>query len=422
MLLRPIYIFACLISFSILCVISISFQRDEFDKRRAALRSYVHDTKYGKQKDNLRVDFVKFLSVRAACPARSATAPSLLTASPEDVLRFLHHRDKNGRTQVHVFECVNFGASGLHECGCPRHFAAGTINSYVDMLRAIFNVGRWFAENPCDDSEVKGWVKAYAKEQQRHRVPIKQAHPTFSTHLRLLVKEIMFRLASLPADEPFFPSRFLLLRDWAFFLVQWFSGDRAGDLGRALTKEVVRLEDGSLLFHHTVGKTIRSASGTLLVVPKVEGDETLCPVEAFDRYTKACAAAGVNLREGYLFPPTALPRHLSIKKGTPLSSTAATKRLRLYLPEEDLTAHGSRAGAAITLLMLGATKEAVMEHCRWATAEVCRHYTKLERVRRLDKSARVLQSGVVESEGISECDSAAFLYSLLNEGQQEPAV
>ena len=66
--------------------------------------------------------------------------------------------------------------------------------------------------------------------------------------------------------------------------------------------------------------------------------------------------------------------------------------------------------------MLGASKEAVMEHCRWASAEVCRHYTKLERVRRLDSSARVLQSGVIMSKGVSETDSAAYLYELLNSG------
>ena len=185
---------------------------------------------------------------------------------------------------------------------------------------------------------------------------------------------------------------------------------------------MVRLEGGSLLFHHTVGKTIRSADGQLLVVPRVDSDSSLCPVAAFDRYTSACADVGLDLRLGYLFPPTASPRHDSIRN-MPLSSTAATKRLRLYLPDEDLTSHGSRAGAAITLLMLGASKEAVMEHCRWATAEVCRHYTKLERVRRLDLSACVLQTGVGVPGGVSDSDSAAHLYELLNSGLlQTPAL
>ena len=374
------------------------------------------DTPYSKHKENLRADFEKFLAVRSSWAPPNATAPSMSLASPMDVLRFLHFRSKNGRTQVHVFACPQFGKSGLHDCGCPRLFAAATVDSYVGMLRALFNdLGRRFHMNPCDSSEVKTWVKGCAKEQQRHRVPVKQARPVFSTHLRLLVKEIMFRVASLPPGAAFIPSHFLLLRDWAFFLIQWFSGDRAGDLGRALAKEVVRLEDGSLLFHHTIGKTIRSADGQLLVVPKLEDDSTLCPVAAFDRYTSACDAAGIDLRVGYLFPPTAAPLHVSIRNAA-LSSSAATKRLREYLPDEDLTAHGSRAGAAITLLMLGASKDAVMEHCRWASAEVLRHYTKLERVRRLDSSARVLQSGVSVSGGVSGSDTAALLYELLDSG------
>ena len=74
-----------------------------------------------------------------------------------------------------------------------------------------------------------------------------------------------------------------------------------------------------------------------------------------------------------------------------------------------MSAHGSRAGCAITLLMLGASKDAVMEHCRWATEEVYRHYTKLEKVRRLDASARLLQSGVSVCQGVSDADSAAHL-------------
>ena len=369
------------------------------------------------------MDFEDFLVSRAAPGVAWPTAPSLLLASAQDVVRFLCLRDGAGRTQVHKTSCPHFGLSGRFGCGCPCHLAAGTVDSYVGMLRAIFNaVGRRDASNPCDSVEVKDWVKACAKEQQRHRVPVKQARPVFSPHLRLLVKEIELRLASLPHGGPLFPERFLLLRDRAFFLSQWFAGDRAGDLGRALGKEVVRLEDGSLLFHHTVGKTIRSADGQLLVVPRVPDEPSLCPVAAFDAYVASCKSSGVDLSAGFLFPPTASPRHLSIRDG-PLSSTAATKRLRLYLPGEDFTAHGSRAGCAITLLMLGASRESVMEHCRWASAQVCRHYAKLERVRRLDSSARLLQSGVSSASGVSDADSAACLYELLDSGYlQAPAI
>ena len=352
------------------------------------------------------------------------TAACLAEASPLDVVRFLHFRDRGGRTQVHAFSCAHFGASGIFTCGCPLHFAYGTVDSYVGMLRAIFrDMGRVGHANPCDSCDVKSWVKACEKEQQRHRVPINQAKPTFSTHLRMFVMSAELKLATLDPLEPFFPGRFLILRDLSFFLALWFSGDRAGDLGRALTKEVVRLGDGSLLFHHTVGKTIRSADGQLLVLPRVTEDVSLCPVAAFDRYVGACLAASppVPLRDGYLYPP--LAPSLSKIRNAPLSSSAATKRLAVYLPDEGLTAHGSRAGCAITLEMLGASSEAVREHCKWATAEVYRHYSKLERVRRLDSSSRLLRSGVSVRGGVSDADSAAHLYELLNSGlAQESAV
>ena len=398
------------------------FQRASFDARRAELREYTHKTKYATRKDNLRKDFEGFLNENSCFPPPLRTAATLAEASPTDVVRFLHSRDAGGRTQVHSPACEHFGSHGLSDCNCPRRFAAGTVDSYIGMLQAVFNAyGRVGPLNPCASAEVKDWLRACRLEQQRHRVPVQQAKPTFSTHLRLLVKEIELRLAGLSEDEPFFPQRFTLLRDHAFFLVLWFAGDRAGDLGRSLAKEVVRLEDGSLLFNHTVGKTIRSADGQLLVVPRVVEEPSLCPVGAFDRYVVACSAAGLDLRGGYLFRPLAHPRR-PVVKDAPFLSAAATKRLRQYLPDQELTAHGSRAGCAITLLMLGATPDAVMDHCRWATATVFKHYTKLDRVRRLDSSAHILQSGVHLSGDVSDADSAALLYQLLNECQQTPAI
>ena len=414
---RPLFFVCCDSSISILYP-----QRASFDERRAQLRKYVHDTHYAIGKDRMRADLEKFLHDHSSLPPPLTTSPSISEATPQDVLRFLHKRDKAGRTQVHVPECGHMGAPGLHGCGCPKHLAFGTLDSYIGQIRAIFNAaGRLGRQNPCDSADVKDWLRANKLEQQRHRVPVKQAKPTFSTHIRLLVKEIMLQLANLPADEPLFPRRYPLLRDWVFFLVQWFSGDRAGDLGNSFGREVVRLEDGSLLFNHTVGKTIRSAAGDLLVVPPVPEEPFLCPVAAFDRFVAACSAAGLDLRSGYLFRPLCRPLGMSARD-VPFSSNAATRRLRFYLPDSDLTAHGSRAGCAITLLMLGASPEYVKDHCRWPADRVFKHYTQLDRVRRLDESARVLQSAVRLSDGVSDADSAAYLYQLLNDCNQAPAI
>ncbi len=53
-------------------------------------------------------------------------------------------------------------------------------------------------------------------------------------------------------------TRYLYARDLAFFLLDFFSGDRASDLGRLKTKYVSRLPDNAgFLFRHTFGKTLR---------------------------------------------------------------------------------------------------------------------------------------------------------------------
>ena len=358
----------------------------------------------------------------SSLPAPLAASPTILEATPQDVLRFLHKRVKAGRTQVHAPECGHMGASGLYDCGCPKHLAFWALDSYFGQIRAIFNAaGRLGRHNPCDSVDVKDWLRANKLEQQRHRVPVMQAWPAFSTHIRLLVKEIMLQLANLPADEPLFPRSIRSFVFGYFFLVQWFLGDCAGDLGSSFAREVVRLEDGPLLFNHTVGKTIRSAAGDLLVVPPVPEEPSLCPVAAFDRYIAARAAAGLDLRSGYLFRPLNRPLGMSARN-MPFSSNTATRRLRFYLPDSDLTAHGSHAGCAITLLMLGASPESVKDHCRWATDRVFKHYTQLDRVRRLDESARVLRFAVRLSDGVSDADSAAHLCQLLNECNQAPAI
>ena len=57
-------------------------------------------------------------------------------ASPEDVVKFLIDRDSRWKTQVHILGCRFVGKRGLQECGCKRHLAAGTVDSYIGQLRA----------------------------------------------------------------------------------------------------------------------------------------------------------------------------------------------------------------------------------------------------------------------------------------------
>ena len=112
-----------------------------FDERHASLRYFVCGTKYASQKDRLRADFEQFLRDRADAAPSCATAASLQTATSLDVVRFLFSREKGGRTTVHELAYPHLGKAGLFDCGCPRRFAAGTVDSYVGMLRAVFKSG-----------------------------------------------------------------------------------------------------------------------------------------------------------------------------------------------------------------------------------------------------------------------------------------
>jgi hypothetical protein len=198
----------------------------------------VDKSAYEVQKSRLVEDFSTFLVNGSSLDKPFRTSASISGAIPEDVCKFLYSRDIRGRTQVHLLGCKHLGARGKHPCGCPLHLAAGTIDSVIGKLRAYFNsIGRCdayrpnnYSSNPCASAEVKKWLKAASVEQRHAHVTPRQAPPIFSTHLRLLVTEICCRISALSSTAPFLPDGFVLYRDLAFFLIQWFAGIALGIL------------------------------------------------------------------------------------------------------------------------------------------------------------------------------------------------
>ena len=68
------------------------------------------------------------------------------------------------------------------------------------------------------------------------RVVPKQAEPFFFRDLLILSSEILRRMNTHLRS----PSQlYVLARDQAFFKIQFFGGDRAGDLGRVRTQEML---------------------------------------------------------------------------------------------------------------------------------------------------------------------------------------
>ena len=398
------------------------WQLEGFAERRMELFELQSCSAYEKQKSRLAVDFCAFLESHSEDSEGARTARSPFVASPEDVIMFLFSRDSNGRTTVHRSSCEFLGLHGPRPCACPTRLAAGTLDSMVGKLQAFFNsIGRQGpyssvgpSGNPCQSQEVKLWLKSSVKEQRRARVTPHQSAPFFSEHLRHLVQCIRERLR-LSSAQPFFPERYVFLRDLAFFTCQWFAGDRAHDIGNLIGRDVSRLDSGNIVMNHRIGKTVRESDGDLVVIPVIPEEPDLCPVSALDEYVFSCKSHGIDVLSSYLFRPLE-PRRRSSLLSSPFTSSNATKRLRTYMKNgpydvSSLTAHGLRAGCAITLLLLDCSPDEVKAHCRWASDRVFRHYTRLERVTGLESSANALRKGLSD-----HGEAKAAFYNALNNG------
>ena len=143
----------------------VSLDLPTIDHRISSLQSVRAAKPYEKQKCSLYLELESFLS---SLP----TPKSPISASPTDVIRFLVWKDSKGKTKVHAPSCPNFGSHSKRKCRCPTRLAAGTVNSTIGKLRAIFNsVGRtgdWSGlspGNPAAHPSVKKYLVSISEEQ-----------------------------------------------------------------------------------------------------------------------------------------------------------------------------------------------------------------------------------------------------------------
>ena len=86
---------------------------------------------------------------------------------------------------------------------------------------------------------------------------------------------------------------------------------------------------------------------------------------------------------------------------SPLSSSTAEARLKLYLQEmgadDGETLHGFRAGCAVTLALSGAELSEIMDHVGWTRRHTALYYLKLANVLNpAGASARLASEDVAE--------------------------
>lgn len=351
-------------------------------ERLRYLDNLLDNRAYAKKKSSLQKELENFLG---------EYNKSLGQANPEDLRKFLVNKDKRGKTQVHHILCSNLGKIGKHDCGCPLRLAWGTIQSIIGQVKAIFESNGkgsdWdevlLVGNPASSIQVSRYLEAVKREQSMSHVPIKQAKPLFLDKLKMISEFISSKLQnSMSLSE-----RFTYLRDQAFFKLQFFAGDRAGDLGKCLGQEVKLLPNGEgFVFVHTTGKTLCGKVNEFAV--KKLQDESVCPVKGLQFYVSEAKKMGIALSVGYLFRP--LDKSNTHVLDLPLTSSAVYSRLKLYLKtlkiDEGETPHSIRGGCAVTLAVTGCGNEReIMDHVGWFSKDSYLRYSRMEKI--VDRSS-----------------------------------
>ena len=145
--------------------------------------------------------------------------------------------------------------------------------------------------------------------------------------------------------------------------MDFYSSDRASDLGGVYTKEVLLLPGKQgLLFHHKFGKLLRGKNTNVLAVKTCPHDSTVCPV--------------VKLTTYILFRAIDPKGRVSLK---PFVDSTVPNRLRLHLTtlhiDKGKTLHNFRSGCSITSLLLGALNDQVARHVGWKSIQMAQYFS-----------------------------------------------
>ena len=202
-----------------------------------------------------------------------------MSVSPHDLVRFLVWKDKTEKTQVHSVGCPRRGLRDSSQCACPLQLAAGSVDSLIGKLRAIFKkndrAGDWEERlglaNPAASLLVRKYLKCVKEEQATAGLTPQQATPWFVDKLARLSDH-------LEACKNDSIRMYILSKDQAYFKTLFFSGDRPGDLGQVRTNEILRFpNDDGLLFIHTWGKTLPGDRSNLFGIKRCANIK-ICPV------------------------------------------------------------------------------------------------------------------------------------------------
>ena len=229
--------------------------------------------------------------------------------------------------------------------------------------------------NPLAHPTVKEYLKFVREEQAQQPLQPRQAVPLFYDKFVRLITYLRGIIVGGSELSPL--NKYLLVGDVTFFVIDFYTGDRASDLGRLQADQVFRLKDrAGFLLNFTFGKTNRTGaprSFALLRIPNVP----VCPVFWLNYYIAACEALGVPLLGEYLFRSSERKKAVSRR---PLGGSAISARLHKYLKatgiDDGETPHSFRVGISYTLKGLGCTPDQIARYVGWRSTEMALYYTR----------------------------------------------
>ena len=363
---------------------------------------------YAKQKSKLEDQLSNFIT-------RLGANKSLINVLPEDIRKFIVFKESSGRTQLHRESCLFRGTHGKQDCQCKVTMSHKSVDSLVGKLRAIFRdmgrTGEWSditrQGNPMTCRIFQKHIAAMKQEQCECDVSVKKAVPLLFDKLGCLCRYLSYQI-SIEHEKI---SKFILLRDRAYFSLIAHSVDRANDLGLLSLDDIYNLPDDMGIFvSQTKGKSFDVHHPNNYVVLKSK-DMDICPILHLKAYIKHALDIGIDLHAGYLF----LTRHNITHQITakPVSSNLMADRLKTHLSSINMyqgeSGHSTRRGSSLLLLMLGQVDDqAISNHVGWRSANMLRHYANVGKLMGPSSVASRLSEASDRTNGISQLEEASL--------------
>lgn len=372
------------------------------NERISTLDNLLEASQYSQQKCQLKREITEFLGFLE--PPKD-----LYTALPDDIRKFLIFKERKGRTQLHVQSCTFKGLAGRQSCTCPKTLAAKSVDSLIGKIRAIFrDLGRsgdWnpviLTGNPAASHVMKRHLHSVTVEQNSFSVAKKQAVPLMFDKLGKLCRHLTYQISR----EKDALTKFLFLRDRAYFSVICHSGDRGGDISLLSSNRLLELPNSDGIFVSQVAGKLFSVDNPNNFILFRSKDPDICPVRHLREFIAFAEKLHIDLSMGYLFRVKDKNDKAIVNK--PMSSSLITDRLRMHLKAVSLyegeTSHSTRRGCAITLRMMGISDEQINKHIGWAPGKMIDHYANIGNLCGPKGVARQLSDAAGSNErGISE--------------------